>query len=68
MKVLRATQGQYNALNKVKRNNAMLQFKQDGNGQWVVDVHVLDDPAFDNVKPDLNSLQEIDWVPPVEIV
>lgn len=66
MIVLKATQEQYNALNGYKNGNSILNFAKDGNGNWIVGLSVLTDPAFLEIRNQLSALEKIDYVPQQE--
>jgi hypothetical protein len=66
MKVLKATQAQYDALNGYTNGHDQLIFTKDGNDNWIVGTNVLQDPAFSAIHAQLNELEIIDYVPPVE--
>jgi hypothetical protein len=38
-----------------------LQFFKDANDNWVINMDVLEDPAFDEIKGQLSSLTLIDY-------
>ena len=63
MTVLKASQAEYNLLNNFQNGNNLLQFFKDKNGNWVVDTNVLNDPAFDEIKTDLEALEVIAFEP-----
>lgn len=66
MKVLRATQAQYDALDGYSVGQNLLKFAKDGNDNWIVGTNVLQDPAFSAIHAQLKELEIIDYVPPVE--
>jgi len=66
MIVLKATQVQYDALNGYTNGHDQLVFTKDGNDNWIVGTNVLQDPAFGAIHAQLNELERIDYVPPVE--
>jgi hypothetical protein len=61
MKVFKATTKQYNLLNGYQKGNNLLQFFKDANDNWVINMDVLEDPAFDEIKGQLSSLTLIDY-------
>lgn len=63
MKVLKATQEQYNNLNNFQNGNSLLQFTKDVNENWIVGKNVLTDDAFLEIRQQLNELEEIDFEP-----
>jgi len=64
MTVLKANQTQYNALNGYKNGASELLFATDGNGNHIVGLNVLSDPAFEEIHEQLNELERITYVPP----
>ena len=66
MKVLKATFEQMKDINNFQKGSDKIQFATDGEGQFVIGKQVLEDPAFISVKEILLTLEEIDYVPPVE--
>jgi hypothetical protein len=65
MKVLKATLKQKKALQGTYKNGAVLQFIEDANGNWVVNVNVLTDHSFEAIHADLSNLTEINYVPKI---
>ena len=63
MKVLKATQAQYEALNGYANKASKLLFIQDKFNNWIVGKEVLNDVNFLEIKPQLLELSEIDFVP-----
>ena len=63
MKVLKATDTQYSKLNNYRNGNSLLQFFKDSNNNWVINVEVINDPAFSEIKQDLEKLTLIDYKP-----
>lgn len=63
MKVLRATQEQYNALNGYTNKNNVLQFVKDAEDNWILGNQVLTDNAFLEIRPQLEQLEEIPYNP-----
>jgi len=59
MKVFKATQSKYNILHRYKNGNNMLEFFKDANDNWILGCNVADDPAFAEIKQQLNALQKI---------
>ena len=68
MKVLKATQEQYSALNGYKNGNSVLQFVEDEAGNWIVGKSVLTDDAFISIRPQLEQIEEIEHNPKQEEV
>lgn len=66
MKVLKATQAQYDTLDGYTNGPNRLEFRLDGNtpSNWVIGKGCLTDPAYEEIRPQLLELEEIDWVPP----
>jgi hypothetical protein len=62
MIVLKATLAQKKALEGVYNNGAELQFIQDFNNNWVVNLAVLKDPNFAEIKEQLSKLKQIEYV------
>lgn len=65
MKVLKATELQYNELNGYRNGNSLLQFAKDANGNWVVGKSVLTDDAFLDIRSKLQELEEINHNPKI---
>lgn len=63
MKVLKATQEQYNSLNGFKKGNSILNFTKDANGNWIVGKNVLTGNNFIEVREQLQQLEEIEHEP-----
>lgn len=63
MIVLHATTEQYNQLNGYSNKASVLEFVQDKLDRWVVGVGVLDDPNFEEIKPQLEELERIEYLP-----
>lgn len=63
MKVLTATQTQYEALNGFKNGNDILEFSKDVNGNYIVGLEVLKCVNFKDILADLNLLRQIDYLP-----
>jgi hypothetical protein len=63
MKVLKATQSQYEALNGYTIKASQLLFIKDKFNNWIVGKEVLTDPNFSEIHSQLTQLQEIDFVP-----
>jgi hypothetical protein len=56
MNILKATQAQYQALNGYTNGINRLEFVER-NGDWIVSEGVLQDPAFAEIKDQLEQLQ-----------
>lgn len=63
MKVLKANQDQYNALNGYTNKNHVLQFVKDADNNWIVGKEVLLDDNFIAIRSQLKELQEIEYNP-----
>ena len=63
MKVLKATQSQYEALNGYTNKASQLLFIQDKFDNWIVGKEVLNDVNFSEIHSQLSQLIEIDFVP-----
>jgi hypothetical protein len=63
IRVLKATQQQYEALNGYTYLANTLQFVKDGNNNWIVGKEVLHNGNFLEIRPQLLELTEIDYTP-----
>lgn len=63
IRVLKATNAQYNNLNGLVNGNSKLEFIKDNANNWIIAKSVLTDPAWLSIRPALNQLQEIDFNP-----
>jgi hypothetical protein len=63
MRVLKATQSQYEALNGYTYKVNTLQFAKDGNDNWIVGKEVIHNGNFLEIRTQLLELTEIDYVP-----
>ena len=63
MKVLKATEAQYEALNGYTKNQSQLLFIQDKLDHWIVGTEVFNDVNFLEIHNQLSQLIEIDFVP-----
>ena len=63
MKVLKATEQEYNELNGYRNGNSVLEFVKDADGNWIVGKSVLSDIAFLPIRPQLEELEEIEFNP-----
>lgn len=67
MKVLKATQAQYKALEGYRNGSRVLRFATDANGNYIIGKGVLTHPAYEAKYSELEELEEIDYAaPPVE--
>jgi hypothetical protein len=64
MIVLKATETQRKALEGVYLNECELKFIQDFNKNWVVNLSVLEDENFIEIKEQLSKLTQIEYVEP----
>jgi hypothetical protein len=67
MKVLKATQNQYNLLNGFSNKNHVLKFEKDANDNWIVGTAVLENDNFLEIKEQLTKLFLIDYNPKIVI-
>lgn len=65
MKVLKATASQYKLLNGFQKETSKLDFVKDQNNNWIVGTEVLTDQNFEEIKPQLLNLTEIDFIEPI---
>lgn len=65
MKVLKATQEQYEALNGFESGISKLEFVKDGEDNWVVGLEILEDDNFAEIKSSLLLLEQIDYTEPL---
>jgi hypothetical protein len=66
MKVLKATQSQYEALNGYTIKASQLLFIKDKFNNWIVGKEVLNDPNFEEIQNELSQLKEINYEPTPE--
>ena len=64
MIVLKATLAQKQKLEGFYKNEAQLQFIEDGNKNWVVNLEVLNDNNFAEIKEQLSKLTQIEFIEP----
>ena len=62
MKVLKATEEQYQELNGYSVGNNTIEFTKDINGNWIIGLSVLSDKNFSS-KQELNELVAIEFEP-----
>ena len=62
-KVLKATEFEKAALEGFYSNNTELVFIQDKNNNWIVGINVIDAPEFEEIKTQLQALEQIDFEP-----
>jgi hypothetical protein len=62
MIVLKATETQRKALEGVYLNECELKFIKDFNNNWVVNLAVLEDENFAEIKEQLSKLKQIEYV------
>lgn len=65
MKVLRANTEQYKLLNGYRNGVNLIEFLEDGNGDMIIGLSVIDNPAFPEIREELLNLEEIEYVPPI---
>jgi hypothetical protein len=65
MIVLKATLAQKQKLEGFYKNEAQLEFIQDGNKNWVVNLEVLNDNNFAEIKEQLSKLTQIEFIEPI---
>ena len=65
MKVLKATQAQYEELNSYESGISKLEFVKDGADNWVVGLEILEDDNFAEIKSSLLLLKQIDYIEPL---
>ena len=65
IKVLKATDVQYNNLNGRVNGNSRIEFIKDADGNWIIGKEVLTDPNWQAIWPDLNQLEDIPFNPVV---
>lgn len=63
IKVLKATEAQYNLLNDITSGNSKLSFIKDADDNWIIGKSVLSDSAWLSIRHELSQLQEIDFNP-----
>lgn len=63
MKVLKATESQYNSLNGRVNGNSLLNFVKDADNNFIVGKEVLMDASWKAIRSDLEQLQEINFNP-----
>jgi hypothetical protein len=63
--VLWANQEEYDKLNGYTFDNQQLQFVKDGLDRWIVNVRIIDNPKFIEIRNDLLSLPIIEYVEPI---
>lgn len=66
MKVLKATQQQYESINGFQNGVNKIEFVKDANDNWIVSFKVKENQAFSEIFSQLNELEEIDYNPVVE--
>lgn len=63
--VLKATNNQFNSINGYTNGASTIQFKLDGNGNYIIGRQVLFDDAFVEIRDELEMLEEIEYLPPI---
>ena len=66
MKVLKATNEQYDNLNGIRNGVNQIEFAKDANDNWIVGVEVKRDPVWSAYHDNFNELEEIDYSPIIE--
>jgi hypothetical protein len=66
MKVLKATQQQYESLNGYQSGVHKLEFVKDADDNWIVGVNVKSSPVFSGIHDTLSELEEIEYNPIIE--
>jgi hypothetical protein len=66
--VLKATITQYNKLNGYTKGVSKLEFNKDGNNNWIIGTYILDVLDFEEIKPQLLKLKEIEFEPITDII
>lgn len=66
MIVLHANNEQYKNLNGYRNDCYAIEFVKDGLDRWIINLEVLKDPNFIEIKEQLNELEQIEYVPVVE--
>jgi len=67
MKVLYATEEQYLKLNGYKNNQSAIEFIKDAESRWIINMEVLTDINFEEIKKDLSKLKKIDYIAAIVI-
>ena len=65
MKVLKATQEQYDQLNGYEIGVSKLNFVKDGADNWIVGLEVIDNGNFLEIRDELLKLEQIDYIVPL---
>lgn len=63
MILLIANDKEFNTLNNYKKGEHLLTFVEDTYGRKVVNKNVINNPAFSEIKDELEKLQEIEYYP-----
>lgn len=66
MKVLKANEEQYNALNHYENKGNVLEFVKDRNDNWIVGINVLTAECFYKIWHELSQLETIDFIQNIE--
>lgn len=64
MKVLKATQEQFESLDGWSNGNNILKFTKDADGNWIVGKQILSNGNFSDIHDQLSQLEEIDYKKP----
>lgn len=65
MKVLKATQAQYDQLNGYEIGVSKLEFVKDGADNWIVGLEVIDNGNFLDIRNELLELEQIEYIEPL---
>ena len=65
MKVLKATQAQYDQLNGYEIGVSKLEFVKDGENNWIVGLEVIDNGNFLDIRNELLELEQIEYIEPL---
>lgn len=66
MKVLKADERQYTALDGYENKNHKLSFVKDADDNWIVGKNILKDDRFKLIHPQLRQLEEINFKPIID--
>lgn len=67
MKVLKANQEIYEAINGFQNGVHRLEFIKDADDNWIVNLEVKECAAFASVMDEINKLEEIEYNPIIEV-
>ena len=66
MKVLKATQAQYDQLNGYEIGVSKLEFVKDGANNWIVGLEIIDNGNFLEIRDELLKLKQIEYIEPIQ--